>query len=176
MEPNFAAKSSVLQATPYTGSHNITLQTTVEWIGRAYACYTSRGVINKLTKSKQGVWHEITKLALYFMRMTPSSSTGFSPYMMVHGWEPASPLEVVKEGLLDENMDDIDITSWVRENMERVELVSDHIVKNQTRVTKNRKKLRDKYSKERTFTPGTQVLYRTPGINAKLTDAWEGTL
>ena len=135
---------------------------------------TLAGMINKLTKSQQGVWHEITKLALYFMRMTPSSSTGFSPYMIVHGWEPASPLEVVKEGLLDENMDDIDITSWVRENMERVELVSDHIVKNQTRVTKNRKKLRDKYSKERTFTPGTQVLYRTPGINAKLTDAWEG--
>ena len=135
---------------------------------------TLAGMINKLTKSKQGAWHEITKLGLYFMRMTPSSSTGFSPYMIVHGWEPASPLEVVKEGLLDENMDDIDITSWVRENMERVELVSDHIVKNQTRVTKNRKKLRDKYSKERTFTPGTQVLYRTPGINAKLTDAWEG--
>ena len=135
---------------------------------------TLTGMINKLTKSKQGVWHDITKLVLYFMRMTPSSSTGFSLYMIIHGWEPASPLEVVKEGLLDEHMGDIDIASWCKENMERVEQISDHIVRNQTEVTKERKRIRDKYSKEKTFIPGTQVLYRTPGMNAKLTDAWEG--
>ena len=135
---------------------------------------TLTGMINKLTRSKQGMWHEITKLALYFIRMTPSSFTGFSPYMIVHGWEPASPLEVVKEGLLDEQMEDIDITSWVNENMERIQLVSDHVVNNQTKVTDDRKKRRDQYSKERCFSPGTKVLYRTPGMNAKLTDAWEG--
>ena len=135
---------------------------------------TLTGMINKLSRSKQGVWNDITKLALYFMRMTPSSATGFSPYMVVHGWEPASPLEVVKEGLLDKNMEDIDITTWVEENMESIETVADQVVDRQTEVTTQRKKDRDKYSKQRTFNPGTQVMYRTPGMNAKLTDAWEG--
>ena len=135
---------------------------------------TLTGMINKLSRSKQGVWNDITKLALYFMRMTPSSATGFSPYMVVHGWEPASPLEVVKEGLLDQNIKDMDITTWVKENMERIETVADHVVDRQTAVTTQRKKDRDKYSKQRTIDPGTQVLYRTPGMNAKLTDAWEG--
>ena len=135
---------------------------------------TLSSMINKLSKTKQGFWHEITTLALYFIRMTPSSATGFSPYMIVHGWEPASPLEIVKEGLLHESLEDVDITTWVRENMERVETIADGIVEKQTEVTKNRKKERDKYSKEREFTEGTQVLYRTPGMNSKLTDAWEG--
>ena len=141
-------------------------------VERMHATLTS--MINKLSKTNQGFWHEITKLALYFIRMTPSSATGFSPYMIVHGWEPASPLEVVKEGLLEESLEDVDVTTWVRENMERVESVADSIVERQTKVTKHRKKERDKYSKEREFEQGTQVLYRTPGMNAKLTDAWEG--
>ena len=89
---------------------------------------TLSSMINKLSKTKQGFWHEITTLALYFIRMTPSSATGFSPYMIVHGWEPASPLEIVKEGLLHESLEDVDITTWVRENMERVETIADGIV------------------------------------------------
>ena len=141
-------------------------------VERMHATLTS--MIQKLSKTKQGFWHEITRLALYFMRMTPSSATGFSPYMVVHGWEPASPLEVVKEGLLEESLEDIDITSWVKENMERIESVADTVVDRQTDVTQNRKKRRDKFSKEREFEQGTQVLYRTPGLNAKMTDAWEG--
>ena len=135
---------------------------------------TLTGMINKLSRTKQGFWQEITRLALYFMRMTPSSSTSFSPYMVVHGWEPASPLEVVKEGLLQENFEDIDITTWVRENMERVESIADSIVGKQTEIATQRKEKRDKHSKGREFEQGTQVLYRTPGMNAKLTDAWEG--
>ena len=131
-------------------------------------------MINKLSKTKQGFWHEITKLALYFVRMTPSSATGFSPYMTVHGWEPASPLEIVKEGLLENTLEDVDITTWVQENMERVESIADSIVQKQTDVIEHRKVKRDKYSKERVFEHGTQVLYRTPGMMAKLTDAWEG--
>ena len=135
---------------------------------------TLTGMIQKLSKTKQGFWHELTRLALYFMRMTPSSATGFSPYMVVHGWEPASPLEVVKEGLLEETLEDIDITSWVKENMERIDSITDKVVDRQTDITQHRKKERDKYSKRREFTQGTQVLYRTPGLNAKMTDAWEG--
>ena len=135
---------------------------------------TLTGMINKLSRTKQGLWHEITRLALYFLRMTPSSTTGFSPYMIVHGWEPASPLEVVKEGLLQENFEDIDIISWVRENMERVENIADNITGKQAEATTRRKDKRDKYSKSRELEPGTQVLYRTPGMNAKLTDSWEG--
>ena len=135
---------------------------------------TLTGIINKLSRNKQGLWNEITTLALYFMRMTPSSSTGFSPYMVVHGWEPASPLEVVQEGLLRQNLEDIDVMTWVKENMERVETIADNIVGKQTEIATNRKEKRDMQSKSREFLPGTHVLYRTPGMNAKLTDSWEG--
>ena len=154
-----------IQTSPYRPQSNGLVE-------RMHATLTT--MINKLSKTKQGFWHEIIKLALYFIRMTPSSATGFSPYMTVHGWEPASPLEIVKEGLLEDSMEDIDVTTWVRENMERVEAIADNIVVRQDKVTKKRKSERDKYSKERHFEKGTQVLYRTPGMNAKLTDAWEG--
>ena len=142
------------------------------FVERMHATLT--GMIQKLSKTKQGFWHELTRLALYFMRMTPSSATGFSPYMVAHGWEPASPLEAVKEGLLEETLEDIDITSWVKENMERIDSITDKVVDRQTDITQHRKKERDKYSKRRNFIQGTQVLYRTPGLNTKMTDAWEG--
>ena len=135
---------------------------------------TLTGMINKLSRNKQGLWNEITTLALYFMRMTPSSVTGFSPYMIVHGWEPASPLEVVKEGLLQHKLEDMDIMTWVTENMERIDTIADNIVGKQVGIATQRKDKRDKQSKSREFLPGTQVLYRTPGMNAKLTDSWEG--
>ena len=57
--------------------------------------------------------------------MSPNASTGYSPYMIVHGWEPASPLEVLQQGWLDSTMKEIDIHEWVRENSERVDALTD---------------------------------------------------
>ena len=54
-------------------------------------------------------WPDILQLALYFLRMTPNSSTGFSPYMVVHGWEPASPIEVLQQGWLEEQFKELDV-------------------------------------------------------------------
>ena len=56
-----------------------------------------------------GKWPEMVQLALYFLRMTPNGSTGFSPYLIVHGWEPANPLEVLQQGWLEEELREMDM-------------------------------------------------------------------
>ena len=78
-------------------------------------------LIHKYCENSRGEWHEVIQLALYFLRMSPNASIGYSPYMIVHGWEPASPIEVLQQGWLDSTMKGIDVYEWVRENSERVE-------------------------------------------------------
>jgi len=61
------------------------------------------------------------QLALFFLRMTLNHSTGFSPYIVVHGWEPASPIEMLQQGWLWEELREMDVYQWVKENVEGVE-------------------------------------------------------
>ena len=85
----------------------------------------------------------MVQLALYFLRMTPNGSTGFSPYLIVHGWEPASPLEVLLQGWLEEKLQEMDMYQWVKENTERVGAIRDKVTLSQVVRSAERKKRRN---------------------------------
>ena len=79
------------------------------WIGYTESC------AQKYCEGKKN-WGEQLQLALYFIRMTPSATTGFSPYMIVQGWE----LTRFYMKLLDEELKDMDISRWVGKKMEDI--------------------------------------------------------
>jgi len=110
-------------------------------------------------------------MALYFIRMVPCASTGFSPYQVVHGWEPTSPIHLLYEGWTDSELGKMDIAEWVRENYERVEEIRDRSLVRQIEIVEKRKVLLDGKSSVRVFDPGDKVLLRTPGRDNKLVDA-----
>ena len=69
---------------------------------------------------RKSEWADMSPMALYFLRMTPSRTSGFSPYMIVHGWEPDSPVSLLYKGLTGEEHEEWDIADWVERNTERM--------------------------------------------------------
>ena len=55
---------------------------------------TLKAIIAKTIEAK-GNWATVVPMALYFIRCTPSATTGISPFLATHGWEPATPLQVL---------------------------------------------------------------------------------
>ena len=130
-------------------------------------------MVNKYSEEKKD-WAELIPLVLHFIRLTPAQSSGFSPFKVVHGWEPASPVELVYKGWMEKDLEGLDVCSWVMENSERVQEIRDMVVLSQTEVSDKRKKKYDKVAILRKFELGEKVMLRTPGLDAKLQDAWEG--
>jgi len=62
----------------------------------------------------------------------------------------------------------------VRENSKRVTALRDKVVFRQVVNLEERNKLLDKSSSVRKLLVGDQVFLRTPGLDGKLVDAWEG--
>ena len=75
---------------------------------------------------------------------------------------------------LDKGLQELDVTTWVKENMEAVDNIQDRITLKQILTLDKRKRRLDKQALERTLKVEVRVLLRTPCLDAKLTNAWEG--
>ena len=116
-------------------------------------------------------WSDMVPLAIFFIRMTTCQSSGFSPFLMKHGWEPVSLLQLLYKGWVQE---EVDLTDWVMLNMETVQGIRDKAVVNYNEVSRQRKQVLDKRVVERSFGVDDKVYYRIPGRDTKLSESWEG--
>ena len=55
---------------------------------------TLNSMISKLIE-KKGNWAAVVPMVLYFIRSSPYSATGMSPFMARQGWEPATPVQLL---------------------------------------------------------------------------------
>ena len=136
---------------------------------------TLKTMIIKCLDSR-GNWAELVPMVLYFMRLTPSSSSGFSPFMLKHGWEPNTPLKLLYKVWVQDELGEVDLEEWVIENAERVQALREQATINYSDVSKLRKEAWDKKAKERSYKEGDKVMYRAPGFDTKLSDSWVGPL
>ena len=134
---------------------------------------TLNNMITKITQSK-GNWATITPMALYFIRCTPSATTGISPFLARHGWEPSTPLQVLYKTWVQQDLGDIDLTEWVNINAERIEIARDKSLANKLNISQKRKHKWDLKAVNRSFEIDDEVLVRKPGLNSKLSESWEG--
>ena len=135
------------------------------------------GTLNSIVArciEKKGNWAEIVPMALYFMRCTPNKSAGVSPFLLKHGWEPITPLQLLYKGWAQQSLGDIDLEQWVMENSERVQNLRDNAVVSYKQCSKMRKEQWDVKAKPREFKPGDKVLMRKSGMNSKLSETWLG--
>ena len=86
-------------------------------VERMYRTLTS--VISKCV-DKNGNWAQVVPMSLYFLRCTPNRSAGISPFMLKHGWEPVTPLQLLCKGWVQDDQGSIDLEEWVTNNCERV--------------------------------------------------------
>ena len=134
---------------------------------------TLNAMIAKMT-DKKGNWASTIPMALYFLRSTPCSATGTSPFMARQGWEPATPLHLLYRTWDGQDEGNIDLVEWVDLNVERVETLREKATATAAKTLSARKDKWDKRAKARSFQVGDQVLVRKPGMCAKLEDTWDG--
>ena len=130
-------------------------------------------MIANCTEAK-GNWSEIVLMALFFMRMTPCVSSGVSPILLKHGWEPNTPLQLLYKGWVQEDLGDDELDQWIAENTERVQRLRDKAKVNYKECSRIRKEKWDKTAKLRGFNVGDFVLMRKSGYCEKLSESWPG--
>ena len=132
------------------------------------------GTLNSIVSrsiEKKGNWAEIVPMVLYLMRCTPNRSDGVSLFLLEHGWEHITPLQLLYKGWVQQSLGDVDLEEWVMENTERVQNLRDKAVVSYKTCSKEKW---DVTSKPREFVPGYKVLLRKSGLNSKLTVTWLG--
>ena len=134
---------------------------------------TLNGIIAK-SMDCMGNWAAIVPMALYFLRCTPNSATGLSPFVARHGWEQTTPLQVLYKNWAQTDLGEVDLQDWALMNAEKVQTLREQAIVRKKEVSSACKKAWDSKAQVREFTKGDEVYMHRAGINTKLSDSWEG--
>ena len=134
---------------------------------------TLNSVVLKTVEAK-GKWARVLPLALYFIRCTPSASTGVGPFLLTHGWEPRTPLQVLYQSWVESDLGGMDLADWILENQERVESSRDVTTSNLAQASAKRAEAWNKEAVDRSFSVGESVWVQRPGLDLKLRESWVG--
>ena len=134
---------------------------------------TLNAVVLKTIEAK-GNWARVLPLALYFLRCTPSASTGVSPFLLTHGWESRTPLQVLYQSWVESDLGGIELSDWILENQDRVESARDIATSNMVQVSAKRAEAWNRRAVDRQFSVGDSVWVRRPGLDLKLRESWVG--
>ena len=134
---------------------------------------TLNGVLAKTIECK-GDWAAVLPMALFFLRLTPSSSTGISPFLLTHGWEPPTPVQLLYKAWVDKEVGGADLTEWVLDNADRIERARDKASATLIENSRKRTEAYNRKAKTRDFEVGDSVWVRKPGVDHKLKESWVG--
>ncbi|XP_078232523.1 cytohesin-interacting protein isoform X1 [Pogona vitticeps] len=135
---------------------------------------TLKGMLRKLVMEKPRRWHLLVAPLMFAIREVPQSSTGFSPFELMYGWNPRGILDLVKERW-EEGPDDARITiQQVIEMREHLRTAVGLAKANLGQAQAGQKRRYDQRVKVREFVPGQKVLLLMPSEQAKLFATWQG--
>ena len=156
----------------------------IQHVTTSVYCPESNGVLERFhgtlkqmvakAVSAKGSWPEVLPMCLFFLRLTPNAASGYSPFMLAHGWEPNTPAQLLYYAWVGKHLGSLSLDEWVRENCERVQVLRDKATANYHATSEKRKELKDKTCQDRSFRVGQWVWYRTPGLSEALQPAWQG--
>jgi hypothetical protein len=118
--------------------------------------------------NRQQEWDKLLKYMLFAYRSTPPVSHPLKC------WQLRGPLDVAREGWVSGDLEQMSATEWVNEVKERLCAMAELVKAKESKAKQNMKKQYDKQAKQREFALGTLVLARTPDLEGKLADLWEG--
>ena len=142
--------------------------------GMVERLHRTLGVVLLKTTEAKGTWAKVLPLALYFLRCSPSTSTGISPFLLTHGWEPRTPLKVLYQSWVQADLGGIDLADWVLENQERVEVARDIATSTAMQALEKRAEVWNNKAIDREFLVGDSVWVQRPGLDLKLRESWVG--
>ena len=133
---------------------------------------TLKPLLAKVTSTKLD-WVQFLPLALSAIRSVPCHSTGFSPSEIVFGRNSRNILDIVYEGWTNIDYSTMDISAWVVQLNDRLEILRDAATLTNT-VARQKQNAHGKHSRScRKYKPGDLVFTRIPGCRANLQASWE---
>ena len=111
---------------------------------------------------------------LFAYREVPQSTTGFSPFKLLHGREVRGPLVVLREEWEASKKSDESVLSHILLVRERLEEMSELVSENLKVAQRCQKKWYDLDARERELEPGEEVLVLLPTSSNKLLAQWQG--
>ncbi len=118
-------------------------------------------------------WEEQLPFCLFAPGSILNRDSGLSPFELIFGHAARTPLDVLHHGWLEQDFSELDVEEWVELLRDHLETMHE-VLRERTIASKERKKHYNKKAVEREFKRGDSVLNRTPGINGKLEEAWQG--
>ena len=91
-------------------------------------------MIRKTLKAKLD-WVKQVTLALYAIRLAPNSSTVISPFEFIHGRAMHSHLDLLYEGWLGKDKECLNVSAWVTELTDRLDIIRDNAYNKQELTT-----------------------------------------
>ena len=134
---------------------------------------TLKPLLAKVTSTKLD-WVQLLPMALSAIRAVPCRSTGFSPSEIVFGRNSRNVLDIVYVGWTNIAYSTVDISAWVDQLNDRLEILRDAATLTNT-IARQKQNAHGKHSRSsRTYKPGDLVFTRIPGCRANLQASWEG--
>ena len=117
---------------------------------------TLKQMVAKCIES-HGSWPDVLPMCLFFLRLTPNIASGFSPFMLAHGWEPNTPSQLLYYSWMGKHLGSMSMEDWVQSNCEQVQELRDKASANYHSTSAKRKDKLDKTSHTREFKKGQWV-------------------
>ena len=134
---------------------------------------TLKPLLAKVASNKVD-WVQFLPLALSAIRAIPCRSTGFSPSEVVFGRNSRNILDIVFEGWTNTTYSAVDISTWVQQLNERLEILRDSASLTNV-IARQKQNTHTKNSRStRSYKPGDLVFSCIPGCRANLQASWEG--
>jgi len=131
---------------------------------------TIQTILSFFTSHKQDDWDDYLAQAAFVYNITPHSSTLETPYFLMYGREPKTPLDIS----LKTSSSSKELEEWLSALHEVRSLVAENIKEAQEKY----KKYYDKRHNEIPFKVGDKVLLHLPvvgeGMSKKFTHPWQG--
>uniref|UniRef100_A0A8C5D858 Gypsy retrotransposon integrase-like protein 1 n=1 Tax=Gouania willdenowi TaxID=441366 RepID=A0A8C5D858_GOUWI len=137
---------------------------------------TLKQMLRKFVNNTGTDWDQWLPYLLFAYREVPQASTGFSPFELLYGHEVRGPLSLLREIWEEQEGrgEPVNVVSYVVQMRERLERMSELAQAHMKKAQQQQKSGYDQSARERSFSPGQQVLVLLPSENDKLLAKWQG--
>jgi transposase InsO family protein len=138
---------------------------------------TLKTMIKTATENSDMEWDAVLPWLLYAYRSAIHSSTGYSPFFLMYGREPAGPLDLVySKWIGEENSGEVSVDEYVRQLCETIGVALEEAKDNQVEQADIRADLYNQRHKVKqiSFRPGDPVLIHLPVGGKPLVGKWQG--
>ena len=134
---------------------------------------TLGAMLTKAAKAGQD-WVGQVPFALFALRAAPNRDTKFSPFELVYGRRVRTPLDILHQGWVETEFQELNTEEWAQWLVEKLEVWHEVMHEKAKEAGHKRKEGFDKKTVRREFEVGDMVLCRVPGMIPKLKESWHG--